>query len=47
MGPNRNRYLAHTGFAHLVIDVNAQNTIKALQQKILNQFGLLRYISSD
>lgn len=33
-------------FANLVIDANAQNTIKIPKQKILHQFGPLSHISS-
>ena len=35
------------GFAYFVIDANAHYTIKGLEQKVLYQFGLLSYISSD
>lgn len=34
------------GFAHPVLDAHAQNTIKELKQKTLQQFGPLSHISS-
>lgn len=34
------------GFAHPVLDAHAENTIKELKQKILQQFGPLSHISS-
>lgn len=43
----RTRVDIRTGFAYPVLDENAQNTKKGLEQKILHQFGLLSYISSD
>lgn len=35
------------GYACLMVDENAQNTVKELEQKILHQFGLLTIISLD
>lgn len=35
------------GFAYPVVDTNAPNMIKGLEQKIVQQFGPLSYISSD
>lgn len=47
MCPEIYGHLTRMGFAYLVIDANAQSTTEDLEQKILYQFGLLNYISSD
>lgn len=47
MGPEMYGHLPHMGFAYLVVDASVQSTTEGLEQKILYQFGLLSYISSD
>lgn len=46
MGLKRNRH-SGLGFAHSVVDINVQNTMKELVQKITYSSGPLSSISSD